>query len=103
MKHHPLHSVFLAVTAALLTAGCASFRKTQADAFIDGNGNILQVQYGVRTKPYTYKMVSPMNGKEFEGRDTKMVRLMTPAGEKSLSRPMMRVSARPSSPMAARP
>ena len=82
MKHHPLHSVFLAVTAALLTAGCASFRKTQADAFIDGNGNILQVQYGVRTKPYTYKMVSPMNGKEFEGRDTRMVRLMTPAGEK---------------------
>ena len=43
MKHHPLHSVFLAVTAALLTAGCASFRKTQSDAFIDGNGNILQV------------------------------------------------------------
>lgn len=67
--------------SALLTSGCASFQKTQTDAFIDGNGNILQVQYGVRTKPYSYRMVSPMNGKEFEGRDTKMVRIKTPANQ----------------------
>lgn len=72
----------LSLAIAIALVGCASFRPTQQDAFIDGSGNVLQVQYGERTRPYTYTMVSPMNGHRIEGRDTKMVRLKKPDGEK---------------------
>ena len=47
--------------------------------FIDGEGNILHVRYGERSRPYTYKIVSPINGAELECTDTKMVRITLPA------------------------
>ena len=46
---------------------------------IDGEGNILHVRYGERSRPYTYKIVSPINGAELECTDTKMVRITLPA------------------------
>ncbi len=70
------------ILAAALLAGCASFRPFQKDAFIDDEGNILVVEYGVSSKPYTYTMVSPMNGVEIECTDTKMVRATLPSKER---------------------
>ena len=67
----------LAAIAALL-AGCASFRPLQSDYFLDGEGNVMKVEYGEASKPYTYKMVSPMNGVEVECSDTKLVRITLP-------------------------
>ncbi len=70
-----------AAFVAAVLAGCTSFRPTQRDAFVDDEGNVLRVEYGVASKPYSYKMVSPMNGVEVEGHDTKMVILKTPEPE----------------------
>ena len=70
----------------LLAAGCTSFRPTQTDAFIDDDGNIMTVEYGNASKPYTYKMVSPMNGAEIECKDTKMVRVRLPSKETIMCR-----------------
>ncbi len=72
----------LLILAAVLLAGCASFRPMQKDAFVDEEGNILVVEYGVSSRPYTYTMVSPMNGAELECTDTKMVRLTLPDGKR---------------------
>jgi len=66
-----------AVLAALL-AGCASFRQQQVDYFLDGDGNVMKVEYGESSRPYSYKMVSPMNGAEVECTDTKLVRIRLP-------------------------
>ena len=73
-------SLFL-LLSALLTGGCASFRKTQTDAFVDGEGNAIVVEYGVSSKPYTYQIKSPMNGNTLDCQDTKMVRVRLPSGE----------------------
>ena len=72
-------SAALAAAACALLAGCASFRTAMEDSFIDGEGNILHVVYGERSRPYTYTIVSPMNGAELECKETKMVRI--PAAE----------------------
>lgn len=72
-------SAALAAAACALLAGCASFRPAMEDSFIDGEGNILHVVYGERSRPYTYKIVSPMNGAELDCTDTKMVRITLPA------------------------
>ena len=78
MKTNTLLSA-LAAAACALCAGCASFRLAMEDSFIDGEGNILHVKYGERSRPYTYKIVSPMNGAELECTDKKMVRITLPA------------------------
>ena len=78
MKTKTILSAFAAVAAAML-AGCASFRPAMEDSFIDGEGNILHVRYGERSRPYKFKIVSPMNGAELECEDTKMVRITLPA------------------------
>ncbi len=72
-------SAALAAAACALLAGCASFRTAMEDSFIDGEGNILHVVYGERSRPYTYTIVSPMNGAELECKETKMVRITLPA------------------------
>ncbi len=74
----------LLILAAALLAGCTSFRPTQKDAFVDGNGEVLLVEYGEASRPYTYTLVSPMNGAELECTDTKMVRLTMPNGKRLL-------------------
>ena len=74
-------TAIFAAAAALACAGCATFRGTQKDAFIDDEGNILRVEYGVSSREYTYKLVSPMNGAEIDGHDVKMVRVLTPEPE----------------------
>lgn len=79
MKTFRFSSVLL--TLLLAGTGCVSFRPTQKDAFIDGDGNVMVVEYGMASKPYTYKMVSPMNGAEIECKDTKMVRVTLPSKE----------------------
>lgn len=78
MKMKTLSAVLAAAACALL-AGCASFRTAMEDSFIDGEGNILHVVYGERSRPYTYTIVSPMNGAELECKETKMVRITLPA------------------------
>lgn len=67
-----------AVVFAALLSGCASFRVQQTDYFIDDDGNVMMVEYGESSRPYTYKMVSPMNGVEVECKDTKLVRVKLP-------------------------
>lgn len=62
----------------LLVTGCATFRPTQADAFVDDDGNVIVVEYGERSKPYTYQIKSPMNGNTLDCQDTKMVRIRLP-------------------------
>ena len=81
MKTNTLLSA-LAAAACALCAGCASFRLAMEDSFIDGEGNILHVKYGERSRPYTYKIVSPMNGAELECTDKKMVRTPPPRARK---------------------
>ncbi len=73
---------FLILLTAALFTGCTTFRPAQKDAFIDDDGNILVVEYGEASKPYTYTMVSPMNGVEVECTDRKMVRLDLPDGKR---------------------
>jgi len=68
----------IAIAAAAALAGCTSFRPTRNDSFVDKDGLVLGAVYGESSKPYTYKMVSPINGAEMEGEDTKMVRLTLP-------------------------
>ena len=69
----------LAALAALaLAAGCASFRSTQKDAFVDDDGNILVVEYGSLSRSYAYKLVSPINGAEVECTDNRAVRVTLP-------------------------
>lgn len=62
----------------LLLAGCSVFRLTQEDAFIDEEGNVLFVRYGELSRSYSYKMVSPANGVEIEGRDKRVVEIKLP-------------------------
>ena len=78
MKTKTITAALVAAACALL-AGCASFRQAMEDSFIDDEGNILHVRYGERSRPYTYRIVSPMNGNELECTDTKMVRITLPA------------------------
>ncbi len=70
------------ICLAAVLSGCASFQSIQSDAFVDDDGNILVAEYGVSSKPYTYTMVSPMNGAKVACTDTKMVRATLPSGER---------------------
>ena len=62
----------------LLLAGCASFRRTQRDMFIDDDGYLVHVEYGERSSPHRYKMVSPMNGRSIDCESKLMVRVQLP-------------------------
>ena len=64
--------------ALFLLAGCAAFRSMQTDAFIDADGNVLVAEYGESSRPYKFKIRSPMNGAELECTDNKLVRLRLP-------------------------
>lgn len=75
-----LHS-FVMLAAVLVSAGCASFRCTQTDSFIDDLGNVAHVEYGNLTRPYKFTMVSPANGATITGESTKFVRIELPDGE----------------------
>ena len=62
--------------------GCATFNRDQVSAFVDGGGRVLRVEYGTRSSPYTYYIVSPMNGNRLECHDDKMVKLEMPDGSR---------------------
>jgi len=74
----------LLVLAAAVAAlqGCATFNRASIDAFVDDNGRVLVVEYGTRSRPYTYYIVSPMNGNRLECQDDKMVKLEMPDGSR---------------------
>lgn len=72
-------AVFHAAALAAL-AGCATFVHVQTDAFVNDDGEALVVEYGTRSRPYTYDIVSPVNGNTLECRDDKMVKLELPDG-----------------------
>ena len=73
----------LALAAAIAALhGCATFNRDQVSAFVDGGGRVLRVEYGTRSSPYTYYIVSPMNGNRLECHDDKMVKLEMPDGSR---------------------
>jgi hypothetical protein len=73
----------LALAAAIAALhGCATFNRDQVSAFVDGGGRVLRVEYGTRSSPYTYYIVSPVNGNRLECHDDKMVKLEMPDGSR---------------------
>ena len=73
----------LALAAAIAVLhGCATFNRDQVSAFVDGGGRVLRVEYGTRSSPYTYYIVSPVNGNRLECHDDKMVKLEMPDGSR---------------------
>jgi len=74
--------LFVLAAAIAVLQGCATFRRAHADAFVDDNGRVLTVEFGTRSRPYTYHIVSPMNGNKLECRDDKMVKIALPGGER---------------------
>jgi hypothetical protein len=72
-----LNILFVALAASMLP-GCASFLLQQTDSFVDGDGNVITVEYGRRSRPYEYEIVSPINGFKLPCKDDKMVRIMLP-------------------------
>ena len=73
----------LAIAAAIAALhGCATFNRDQVSAFVDGGGRVLRVEYGTRSSPYTYYIVSPVNGNRLECHDDKMVKLEMPDGSR---------------------
>ena len=73
-----LTTTLAAFAAAALAVGCSTFRSQMKDAFVDGEGNVLVVEYGELSKPYTYTIVSPMNGAELECSDRKLLKITLP-------------------------
>ena len=73
----------LALAAAIAALqGCATFNRASVNAFVDDNGRVLMVEYGTRSRPYTYYIVSPVNGNRLECHDDKMVKLEMPDGSR---------------------
>lgn len=72
-----IHPALLAALSAVL-AGCSTFHPLHDDAFIDDKGNVLYAVYGECSKPYTYNIVSPANGRELPCTEKKMVRIRLP-------------------------
>ena len=73
----------LAIASAIAALqGCATFNRASVNAFVDDNGRVLVVEYGTRSRPYTYYIVSPMNGNRLECHDDKMVKLEMPDGSR---------------------
>jgi hypothetical protein len=68
----------VAALAAAILAGCSTFRPMMKDAFVDDDGLVVVVEYGEMSKPYKYKVVSPMNGVELECADRKLVKVTLP-------------------------
>lgn len=73
-----LNIAFAALAAAALVAGCSTYRPQMKDAFVDNDGNVMVVEYGELSKPYKYKIVSPMNGVELECTDRKLLKITLP-------------------------
>ena len=73
----------LLATAAAIAAlqGCATFNRAHVNAFVDDDGRVLRVEYGTRSRPYTYYIVSPINGNKLECHDDKMVKIELPDGD----------------------
>lgn len=66
------------LASSVFIAGCSTFRSSMVDSFVDDLGNVMIVEYGEMSRPYTYKIVSPMNGVELECTDRKVVRVTLP-------------------------
>ena len=75
-----LASVVLSLSAAAFS-GCTSFRCNQTESFIDDDGNVVHVEYGELSRPYSYTMVSPMNGKTVECESRTLVKVELPSEE----------------------
>ena len=74
-------SIAASLLAAAALAGCSTFRPAQKDAFVDGDGNVMIAEYGSLSKPYTYMIVSPMNGVALECKDRRIVRVTLPSAD----------------------
>ena len=75
-----LRAAAFALAAAL--TGCASFERSQTDAFVDDQGYMIKVEYGTRSKDHIFMVPSPGNGKLVEYRSKLMVRVTLPDGER---------------------
>ena len=78
----PLAAAVLASVLAAALAGCASFERSQVDAFVDDQGYMIKVEYGTRSKDHVFMVPSPGNGKLVEYRSKLMVRVTLPDGER---------------------
>lgn len=77
-----LRSAAFATLAAAALSGCASFERSQVDAFVDDQGYMIKVEYGTRSKDHVFMVPSPGNGKLVEYRSKLMVRVTLPDGER---------------------
>ncbi len=77
-----MRRLFALAAAIAALHGCATFNRDQVSAFVDGGGRVLRVEYGTRSSPYTYYIVSPVNGNRLECHDDKMVKLEMPDGSR---------------------
>ncbi|MBO7308970.1 MAG: hypothetical protein J6V38_04995, partial [Kiritimatiellae bacterium] len=72
----------LMTIAAMLVAltGCNSFKVQQTNRFIDEDGNLISVQYGLLAKPHKTQFVSPVNGKTLDMESKLAVKVTLPDG-----------------------
>lgn len=80
MKHL---KILVALIGLGLLAGCATFKETDVSSFVDDAGFLIRVRYGERSRPHTYEIVSPTNGKSLACESKMMVKIVLPNGEKA--------------------
>ena len=54
----------LMLFAALVLGGCNTIERTNRFEFVDDDGGLISVEYGVSRKDHVTKFVSPFNGQE---------------------------------------
>jgi hypothetical protein len=74
MKLIAIAAMFVALT------GCNSFKVQQTNRFIDEDGNLISVQYGLLAKPHKTQFVSPVNGKTLDMESKLAVKVTLPDG-----------------------
>lgn len=71
----------LALGAALLLAGCHSYKIVQRNVFSDEDGRLVTVAYGVAEKDHVNTFVSPMTGEELPFKSRLVVEAEMPDGD----------------------
>lgn len=71
----------VALGAALLLAGCHSYKIVQRNVFSDEDGRLVTVAYGVAEKDHVNTFVSPMTGEELPFKSRLVVEAGMPDGD----------------------
>ena len=66
--------------ALLLAAGCNTITQVQTMTFVDGNANVVVVDYGRAEKEHVGRCKSPVTGEEMDFRTKLLVKVTMPDG-----------------------